>query len=194
MVLLKWINVLELWPLLDLGVGFLMEYAFWTFCTWVFHILRVNRGKNPSFPKQEAWSPFLTSKIQRESKDAILLHLSFFMWKMVIFVRVWLTQHLFWFTSRLPSWTLKAENLETRFLRLPCSWGAGMWPSFPQPIALTQDSDVKVSSVRSGHRLADWTTGWETGPSRKHRGRGVKSSGEMGRNFARSVPNTRGGD
>lgn len=113
---------------------------------------------------------------------------------MVIFVHVWLTQHLFWFTSRLPSCPIKAENLETQFLRLPCSWGAGMWPSFPQPIALTQDSDVKVSSVRSGHRLAEWTTGWETGPSRKHRGRGVKSSGEMGRNFARSVPNTMGGD
>lgn len=100
---------------------FLMEDGFWTFCTWAFLYAKGKLGNKSKFPQNRRSGAHSWPSRFRDSRNAIPLHFSFFIWKMEISVHAWLTQHLIWFLSRLPFFMTEPGRLETQFLRLFCS-------------------------------------------------------------------------
>lgn len=129
-------------------------------------------------PEQEAWGLFLTIHIQRELKHAIPQHLSFFIWKMEILVaRVADSAPvpISFQDAFLYFWKWKTDSSDSFAARLQA---CGLVSTDPLPSLGTQMWKWAVQEVAPG---------WETG---KHRDR---ASGERGRNFSHSVPNTMSG-
>lgn len=143
--------------------------------------LRENSETNRNSPKQDEWGLFLTIQMQRESKHAIPQYLRFFIWKLEILV------------ARVADSALVPIPFQTAFLCFR-RWKTNASDSFAARLqACGLVSTDPLPSL--GTQMWKWAVqevalGWETG---KHRGRGVGSSGESGRNCAHSVPNTVGG-